>query len=289
MTLKVAILGSNGQLGQQLTKTLKFFTETKGFSKKDIDITNSQNVQQILEQFCPEVIINCAAYTNVGEAEIEKELADQINSKAINNLAEFSKNLGAHLIHFSTDYVFSGESNSPYDEDDKTEPIGIYGHTKRAGELNLIGSGCKFTIFRVSGVYSHRKNSFLGKIIENLQKGDNFHVVNDQHTLPTSVKFIADIIKSLLRNNLLNEINGEIIHLAPDGIVSWHDFAQEIRNIYKNKTNAHIPSIKTISSEDLNLSPKRPTFSVLSNKKIKKLLKVNSLESCIEALREYYI
>ena len=283
------ILAGNVQLGNYLSKNLERSFEVFSFSKNEIDITVSEVLEQKVKDIRPEYLINCAAYTKVGLAEIEHELANAINHIAVKNLASICSKNNTHLLHFSTDYVFPGNKNQPYIEEDPTQPIGVYGLSKLKGEISLKNSDCKFTILRISGVYSERGDSFLGKIVSQLKiSNETIKVVNDQFTMPTSVKFISDRIIDLSNANAFANYEGEVIHIAPDGEISWYDFAAEIKRAYEKKTGFKTQEIEPISSDELNLIPPRPKNSVLSNEKLKKILKKKFFPSCIEVLRQYY-
>ena len=289
MKPRAVILGGNGQLGNYLSKNLERSFEVFSFSKNEIDITVSEVLEQKVKDIRPEDLINCAAYTKVGLAEIEHELANAINHIAVKNLASICSKNNTHLLHFSTDYVFPGNKNQPYIEEDPTQPIGVYGLSKLKGEISLKNSDCKFTILRISGVYSERGDSFLGKIVSQLKiSNETIKVVNDQFTMPTSVKFISDRIIDLSNANAFANYEGEVIHIAPDGEISWYDFAAEIKRAYEKKTGFKTQEIEPISSDELNLIPPRPKNSVLSNEKLKKILKKKFFPSCIEVLRQYY-
>ena len=161
--MKTLLLGVDGQLGNAFTKKLPTHWELFSLGKKDLDLERLENIFPTILKYRPELIINCAAYTQVDAAETEQNKCEVINSLAVNELAKASKILGARLIHFSTDYVFDGRRKSPYTEEDRPNPLSQYGKTKLAGEFCIIDSGCEFLIFRTSWVFAKKGNNFVNK------------------------------------------------------------------------------------------------------------------------------
>lgn len=222
--MKTLLLGVDGQLGNAFTKKLPTHWELFSLGKKDLDLERLENIFPTILKYRPELIINCAAYTQVDAAETEQNKCEVINSLAVNELAKASKILGARLIHFSTDYVFDGRRTSPYTEEDKPNPLSQYGKTKLAGEFCIIESGCEFLIFRTSWVFAKKGNNFVNKIDQLLKEKTEISIVNDQFGSPTSANFIAETVVSCL---LYSKLSSGIYNVCSAGHTSWFGLAQE--------------------------------------------------------------
>lgn len=255
--MNILITGSNGQLGNEMrcistkSKDHYIFTDIA-----ELDITNLDEIQKILKQEKIDVIVNCAAYTNVDNAEDDKETADKINHKAVRYLAIAAKEADATLIHVSTDYVFDGSNNTPYIETDMTSPLGVYGITKLAGEDAIKEIGCKHIIIRTAWLYSQYGKNFVKTILNLTANKDSLKVVFDQVGTPTYAKDLAQGIHHIITNRLLDQQG--IYHFSNEGVCSWYDFAIEIRNLSKNDCN-----IYPCHSIDFPSKVKRPHYSVL--------------------------
>lgn len=255
--MNILITGSNGQLGNEMrcistkSKDHYIFTDIA-----ELDITNLDEIQKILKQEKIDVIVNCAAYTNVDNAEDDKETADKINHKAVRHLAIAAKEADATLIHVSTDYVFDGSNNTPYIETDMTSPLGVYGITKLAGEDAIKEIGCKHIIIRTAWLYSQYGKNFVKTILNLTANKDSLKVVFDQVGTPTYAKDLAQGIHHIITNRLLDQQG--IYHFSNEGVCSWYDFAIEIRNLSKNDCN-----IYPCHSIDFPSKVKRPHYSVL--------------------------
>lgn len=255
--MNILITGSNGQLGNEMrcistkSKDHYIFTDIA-----ELDITNLDEIQKILKQEKIDVIVNCAAYTNVDNAEDDKETADKINHKAVRYLAIAAKEADATLIHVSTDYVFDGSNNTPYIETDMTSPLGVYGITKLAGEDAIKEIGCRHIIIRTAWLYSQYGKNFVKTILNLTANKDSLKVVFDQVGTPTYAKDLAQGIHHIITNRLLDQQG--IYHFSNEGVCSWYDFAIEIRNLSKNDCN-----IYPCHSIDFPSKVKRPHYSVL--------------------------
>jgi dTDP-4-dehydrorhamnose reductase len=233
-------------------------------------IQNFDSIRKAIHYIKPTLIINCAAYTNVDNAEINYKIAFKINAEAPRVLAEESLKLDIPLIHFSTDYVFDGTSKRAYKEDDQTNPLNNYGKTKLDGELAIKKNCKKFIIIRTSWVYnSKRGKNFYRTMIKLFKKKNEICVVNDQYGCPTSVQFLAKRIKKILTQlNLKEEKRWGIYHLTDNKVMTWFKFAKNIlklENLLSKKKINVIP----ISSSDYSISIKRPKNSILDLTKIK--------------------
>jgi dTDP-4-dehydrorhamnose reductase len=223
--MKILITGVNGQVGHALMRELTEH-ELIGLTRQDCDLTNLDQIKQVIDQHQPELIINPAAYTKVDQAEDEPELAFQINRDAPKVMAEKAREYHIPLIHFSTDYVFDGEKKEAYVEDDPTHPLGCVWQSKCAGEEAIQEVGGLTYIFRTSWVYSNIGHNFYLTMKKLSQERDELKVVADQMGVPTSNQFIAEQIKHIIPQ--LNENNTGIYHLVPDGSCSWYEFAKQL-------------------------------------------------------------
>ena len=262
--MKILITGVNGQVGHALMREL-IEHELIGLTRQDCDLTNLDQIKQVIDQHQPELIINPAAYTKVDQAEDETELAFQVNRDAPKVLAEKAREYHIPLIHFSTDYVFDGEKKEAYNEDDPTHPLGVYGQSKCAGEEAIQAVGGLIYIFRTSWVYSTIGNNFYLTMKRLSQERDELKVVVDQIGVPSSNQFIAEQIKLIIPQ--LNENNTGVYHLVPDGSCSWHEFAKQIISQANPKFN--LEHLHAIPTHEFPAKTKRPANSVLSNVKIK--------------------
>jgi len=286
------ILGGSGQLGKTIYRELKNDFEVICLSKSEASITNESEIKKAVCKNNPKFIINCAAYTKVELAEIEKKKANSVNYEGVRNLTEAAKLNDACLIHFSTDYVFDGKKKSPYLETDKTNPINEYGSSKLRGETHIVNNIENFFIFRVSGIFSKYGENFVKSMIR-LKDKEQLAIVSDQIMKPSSAKFIANFLKNNLLNNNFVLSNAGLYNLpSPGPQISWQEFAEIIfKEMHKQKLIKKIPKITPILSKDYKSLVLRPKFSVLSSSKVKKkfiLDKINFKESLKIELKRIY-
>ena len=276
--MKALIIGSKGQLGLCLIDQLKdSATKTYFYNKKQLDITNYIKLEKTISEINPQVIINTSAYTNVDKAESEKELANIVNNIAVKNLAELCADRDIWLIHISTDYVFNGNSNTPYKEEDITAPNTIYGKTKLKGESAIKNNSSKFIILRTSWVYSEHGNNFFKTMLSQTKlKKDFLQVVDDQIGSPTNAhdlaKSLAIIIKKIEAD--LDKNYSGIYNFSGNKICTWFQFASDI---FKEAPSFgyEIPTkIIPVSSQEMSFVAKRPSYSVLDNTKIDKIFSI---------------
>ncbi|PXV62191.1 dTDP-4-dehydrorhamnose reductase [Dysgonomonas alginatilytica] len=285
--MNILITGANGQLGNEMKflsarskNDVYFFTDVA-----ELDITKLEDIRNFINQSKIDVIVNCAAYTNVDKAEDDAEFADLINNKAVENLAVVAKEYNCTLIHVSTDYVFQGNENLPCTENAKTAPLGIYGKTKLAGEDAIQRIGCKYLIFRTAWLYSEFGNNFVKTMLRLTSENDTLKVVFDQVGTPTYAADLADLIFSMIEKKQYHKYQG-IYHFSNEGVCSWYDFAKEISSIAGTKCDIH-----PCHSDEFPSKVKRPTFSVLDKTKVKKDFQYtipywkDSLVKCIDKLR----
>lgn len=273
----ILILGSEGQVGWELQRSLACLGKTVGYDRAEIDLAVPDAVRQVIQDIRPTIIVNAAAYTAVDKAEEEKELAMQINGVMPGILAEEAENLNALLIHYSTDYVFNGEKNSFYTENDDPDPLNVYGESKLLGDKNIQSSNADYIIFRTTWVYASRGGNFVKSILRLAQERDEIGIVNDQVGAPTSARFIADVTTQVVRQILIKNDNSSsfesgIFNLAAGGEASWYDFAAKI--IEQAKVNLptldlKVKKINPITTEQYPTPALRPKNSRLSTEKLK--------------------
>ena len=198
--MRILLTGKNGQVGGELEKVLTPVGEVTATGRNEMDLSDPNEIRQTVRQISPELIINAAAYTAVDKAESEPELAQAVNGTAPGIIAEEAKKLGAVLIHYSTDYAYSGKMRSaPYIESDSPAPISVYGKTKLKGDHAVERSGVPYLIFRTSWVYGMEGNNFLKTVLRLVKKGDELRIVDDQLGTPTWCRSIADATGSIIR------------------------------------------------------------------------------------------
>ena len=262
--MKILITGVNGQVGHALMQELTEH-ELIGLTRQDCDLTNLDQIKQVIDHHQPELIINPAAYTKVDQAEDEPELAFKINRDAPKVMAEKAREYNIPLLHFSTDYVLDGEKKEAYEEDDPTRPLGVYGQSKCAGEEAIQEVGGSTYTFRTSWVYSNIGHNFYLTMKRLSSERDELKVVADQVGVPTSNQFIAEQIKTIIPQ--LHEKNTGIYHLVPDGSCSWYEFAKQI--IKQVNSQFNLENLHPITTVEFPTKTQRPKNSILNNAKIK--------------------
>ena len=285
--MTVIILGSNGQLGIEFEnyckkQNIKYYS----FSKKELDITNLDALTEKFLKIKPTSVINCAAYTKVDAAEKEKDLAMQINGKAMKYISECCNLFDTQLVHFSTDYVFDGSLNKKqsYSPEHEPNPLNAYGGTKFYGE-NMVKTYCKnYLIFRVSWVFSSHGANFVTSIFKKLKNNEDLKIVDDQTGSPTSVEEIVRVVSMLLGKK-----NKKIYHLSQPDFTTWYDFAIEIKSLLIELLETPLKSkILPIKTKELQLLALRPENSQLDNTDIENDLDIKII-SWKESLRNVLI
>ena len=281
---RILVTGANGQLGNAMR--LLGATSRNEYRFTDVaelDITDEEAVRRAVCDGRIDVIVNCAAYTNVDRAEEDEATADRINRLAVGNLARAAAAADATLIHVSTDYVFSGDANRPYDETCETHPLGVYGRTKLAGEAEIEHSGCKSLIIRTAWLYSEFGHNFFKTMLRLTAERDRLTVVFDQAGTPTYARDLAQAIVDILPQ--IKPGTKEVYHFSNEGVCSWYDFATAI--MAQSDLDCEVLPIE---SKDYPTPAVRPSYSVLNKAKIKKDfgIKINhwavSLADCVEKL-----
>jgi dTDP-4-dehydrorhamnose reductase len=274
--VKILLFGSNGQIGSHLQNSLVGLGGIKACTRKDCDLEDLQQVQKFIQEYKPTVIINAAAYTNVDKAESEPTKARAINANAVGLMADLAKNIDALLISYSSEYIFDGKKPTPYFEDDKANPLSVYGKTKFEGEEKIRNSGCKHLILRTSWIYSPSGSNFVNTIIKLAGEKDKLSVINDQIGAPTSAEFVANVTVQCLKSGI-NYQNMGTYHIASGESVSWYKFAKYILDYLKNKGatfRLDIDNITSVTSAEYNSLAKRPHNSVLDTQLIQKTFSI---------------
>jgi dTDP-4-dehydrorhamnose reductase len=265
---KILLTGGSGQLGQELLRILQPIGTIWAPERKLFNLSHPETLRQKIRDYCPDLIINVAAYTAVDQAEMEQEFAYNINVEAPRVLAEEAHSLKIPLVHFSTDYIFDGKKNKPYVEGDKANPLNIYGKTKLEGEIAIKESHDQYLIFRTSWLYSptHGKN-FYTTMLRLFKEKEEIQVVNDQIGSPTSVEFLAEAtveILSQLGTNESGENRWGVYHLSGEDQMSWYDFALKIYKKEKSPGLFKTKKILPISEKKYTSKAIRPNYSVLN-------------------------
>ena len=284
--MRIALIAKDGQLGRSILEISEIDKEFDfyAFNKKELNLTLEEETTQKLTEINPDIIINASAYTAVDLAEKEPEKAFDLNSKAPLFLAMLCKKINAILIHISTDYVFDGIKTKAYKEDDKINPIGIYGKSKELGEKNIRGVLKKHIIIRTSWLYSKFGKNFPKTMIELAEKNDTISVVNDQFGSPTYAPDLAIAIFIIIRQ-IANKNNfWGTYHFSNKGIISWYDFAKKIFEVKNNKSIKIFP----ISSVQHKTLCQRPTYSVLNCEKIAKNFDIKQ-KNWEDSLKDYML
>jgi dTDP-4-dehydrorhamnose reductase len=264
---KLLITGSKGQLGSELFRLREQYSQFEYiFTDVDtLDITDSIALDNFLNKEKVDYLINCAAYTAVDKAELNENDADRLNHLAVKNLAEAAIKHSFKIIHISTDYVYSGQNFRPYAEDDRTEPMSVYGSTKLAGEKEVLRNKCGI-IIRTSWLYSTFGNNFVKSMIRLGKEREQLSIVFDQVGTPTYAGDLALAIMKIICNLIENKrpFEPEIFHYSNEGVTSWYDFAQEIISMAGITCN-----VNPIETKDYPSPVTRPFYSVLNKAKIK--------------------
>jgi len=266
--MRILVLGAGGQLGSEWQT---FLNERKmdvhPYTSGDVDITNSKEVGQVIEDVSPDLLINCAAYTDVDRAEEERERALEVNGTAVDYLARVCKRNEIKLVHFSTDYVFPGKKEDRekypegYVEDHPVSPVNWYGETKLRGEQAIRHQDGTYLIVRVSWLCGKYGSNFVTKMLALAEKHKELRVVNDQYGSPT---FTGNVVLNTF--NLIQKQQEGIFHITTEGMITWYDFARAVFRI----TDKRVP-VTAVTSDEFSTTARRPFFSKLNMEKIKKV------------------
>lgn len=273
--MRILLLGANGQVGTELQRSLagmgRVACATRegrladGIACEVGDLRDPGALGDLVARLAPDIVVNAAAHTAVDRAEDERELAFLCNARAPAALADACARSGAWLLHYSTDYVFDGQGTRPYREDDPTDPLGVYGASKRAGELAIAAAGCRHLILRTAWVYAAHGRNFLRTMLRLGAERDTLAVVADQCGSPTSADLIADASAAIVRDVVAGHHPAQAIyHLTAGGSTTWHGFAEAIfegaqaRGLVQQR-----PLVQPIGTAAFPTRAVRPAFSVL--------------------------
>ena len=266
--MKILLTGSTGQVGYELARSLQGLGEVVAVDRNVMDLSNLDQVRDVIRTVRPQLIVNPAAYTAVDKAEGEPELAYRVNAEAPGLMAEEAKLLGAAMVHYSTDYVFDGSDPSPRGEDDATGPLNVYGASKLAGEQAIAAAGIDHLIFRTSWVYGMRGKNFLLTMMRLAKEREELKVVADQHGAPTWSRTIADTTALVLAQagpagaDWWRQNSG-VYHLSAQGQTTWFEFTQAIVEAAGLSCR-----VLPIGSADYPTPARRPQYSVMSSERL---------------------
>ncbi len=266
--MKIAVIGSSGQLGAELVEEISLLEsiDAHELDRSSVDCSSKESVENALLPIRPDVVINCAAYVHVDSCEDNRDLAFGVNSVGAFNVAAVCAGMDAECVYISTDYVFDGAMQRPYTEDDIPIPLNVYGMSKLCGESFVRGSCEKHYIIRSSGLYGKAginggKGNFVETMIRLAKNGEPIRVVNDQILTPTYTK---DLAKKILE--LIDTHEYGLYHITNQGQCSWYEFGKRVFDVLKLN-----PDYKPITSGEYGSSARRPAYSVLANRGIKRL------------------
>ena len=277
--MKVLLLGKNGQVGWELQRSLAPLGQVLALDRRSTnfcgDLSQPERLAQTVRDWCPDVIVNAAAHTAVDKAESEPELARCLNAAAPAALAQAAADIGAWLVHYSTDYVFNGQGVRPWNEGDATGPLSVYGQTKLEGEQHIVTSGCKYLIFRTSWVYAARGGNFAKTMLRLAGERERLTVINDQHGAPTGADLIADVTAHAIRQAMGSSTPAlaGIYHLVASGETSWHGYASHVIAQARDIQPEHglkVTEIAPVPTTAFPTPAQRPLNSRLNTHKLEK-------------------
>lgn len=282
--MKILITGGAGQLGQSFQQLAASYPQHQFVccSREALDITQEDSVAAFLESSGAGVLVNCAAYTAVDKAETDHEQAFAINAAAPAAMARACRKLGVRMVHISTDYVFGGDQQEAYREDDPVQPVNVYGASKQKGEEWVLAEDPSAVIIRTSWVYAPFGNNFVRTMIRLMQSRPEIGVVADQFGSPTYAPDLAEAVLAMVDSG---RWQGGLYHYSNDGVISWYDFALAIREL-----GGFSCSVKSLTTPEYPTPAKRPAYSVLDKTKIGAVYGVaikpwhQSLEKCMAQL-----
>jgi dTDP-4-dehydrorhamnose reductase len=285
--LNILLTGAAGQLGNELlpllsargsvTATDRNTPGTPVVDWLEMDIGDAGRLENLLNRLQPELIVNAAAFTAVDKAETASETAFEVNAALPGRLAHWSKQHGARLVHYSTDYIFNGDSTRPYRETDEADPQNVYGDSKLAGERAIETAGCRHAILRTSWVYSSHGNNFVLSMLALARKGLALNIVDDQRGCPTWARNLAlasDAVIESWRGSESRDLDG-VFHYCDDQDLSWYNFARAIfRHAVKAGLLDEEPALTPVPGSEFPQPAKRPKWSVLDTQRIGEVFKI---------------
>ena len=268
--MKILITGRHGQLGSELHNLKEAYSQHEMIfvDREEMDLSNQDQIFEVLNNIKPHIIVSAGAYTAVDKAESDQKLCDAVNHIAVKTIGAWAADNNANVIHISTDYVFDGTSETPLKETDEPDPINVYGLTKLYGEQALRASGANHVIIRTAWVYSTYGANFVKTMIRLMGERDEIGVVADQIGTPTYARDLANAIMQVIE---APEFVQGVYHYSNEGKISWHEFATAVKEIkgFNTKVNA-------IGSDAFPTPAKRPKFSLLDKSKIRDVYNVNA-------------
>lgn len=266
----ILLIGANGQLGQELRHTLSAEHDVTAVDRTNVDLTQPEELRQLIQSISPAILVNAAAYTAVDKAETDENTAKAVNAIAPTIMAEECEKLGSALIHVSTDYVFNGQKNTPYLESDAPDPSGVYGRTKLMGEEGIRQHCSRHIILRTAWVYGSKgRGNFVKTMLRLGADREELRVVVDQVGSPTWAKDLADAITMLVSQVQSSDDILGLYHYANSGVTSWYDFAIAIfEEAQAIGFPLAIKQVMPITTAEYPLPAQRPSYSSLSNRRI---------------------
>lgn len=266
------VMGANGQVGWELVRTLQPLGKVLTATRNDLDLKDEVAVGRFVETVAPDIVVNAAAYTAVDRAEEEPDVAFAVNRDSVRAMARVAAARGSLLVHFSTDYVFDGNKQSPYSESDDVGPLNVYGASKLAGEQAVADIGGDWLVFRTSWVYASRGQNFLRTMLRLGASRETLSVVNDQYGAPTSARTIADLTAHAITQSLAGRRAGTfesgVYHMTAGGTTTWHAFAEAIfagaRRV-SPQCDLAVREVHPIPAAAYPTKTLRPAYSLLDN------------------------
>lgn len=274
--MKILVLGKNGQVGWELQRALAplgelIVLDRSGLDGLSGDMSDPEAVFNTVLKLQPDIVVNASAYTAVDLAETEKDLANVVNHLAVRKIADACQRTQAILIHYSTDYVFSGQGHTAFSESDQIEPINEYGRTKALGEQAIVESGCDHLIFRTSWVYASKGKNFLKTMLNLAQQREELSIIVDQVGAPTSAELIADVTAQTIPQIFQDRSKSGLYHLVASGETSWFGYANYIFEQAKELgTELKISKVNSIPTTAYPTPASRPLNSRLSTQKLQR-------------------
>jgi dTDP-4-dehydrorhamnose reductase len=275
--MKILLLGKDGQVGWELQRSLAPLGELLALNSRSTDycgdLANLAGLAETVKLFKPDVIVNAGAYTAVDKAEQESDQATLVNAYAVDALAKAAVQIGALLVHYSTDYVFPGHGQAPWRENDAEGPINVYGQSKLAGEKAIASSGCAYLIFRTSWVYAARGNNFAKTMLRLASERESLGVIDDQYGAPTGAELIADVTSHAIISTMRNKSLGGLYHLAAAGETTWCRYARFVLEEASKGgilLKASAADVRALTSDAYPTPAKRPANSRLDTNKLER-------------------
>ena len=273
--MKILLLGKNGQVGWELQRSLAPLGEVLALDRHSTDfcgdLSQPERLAQTVRDWRPDVIVNAAAHTAVDKAESEPELARTLNATAPAVVAQAAAEVGAWLVHYSTDYVFNGLGDQSWQEGDATGPLSVYGQTKLEGEQAIAASGCQHLIFRTSWVYAARGGNFAKTMLRLAAERERLTVIDDQHGAPTGADLIADVTAHAIRSAVHKPALGGTYHLVASGQTSWHGYASHViaqARLLQPELGLKVTEIAPVPTTAFPTPAQRPLNSRLNTHKL---------------------